>query len=134
MSKLTIAGIGPGEADYILPAVIEKMKKAHTVIAAKRVLPILEELCQDVSDSASVLQHDSISFFAMGKIKDTLEQIGKILSEGHDVVMAAIRLCTAFIAQSAMIRSARIGIWTLSLALVPYRCSVQHSEKQWKMH
>ena len=100
MSKLTVAGIGPGEADYILPAVIEKMKKAHTVIAAKRVLPILEELCQDVSDSASVLQHDSISFFA----------------------------------QSAMIRSARIGIWTLSLALVPYRCSVQHSEKQWKMH
>ena len=88
MSKLTVAGIGPGEADYILPAVIEKMKKAHTVIAAKRVLPILEELCQDVSDSASVLQHDSISFFAMGKIKDTLEQIGKILSEGHDVVMA----------------------------------------------
>ena len=38
MSKLTVAGIGPGEADYILPAVIEKMKKAHTVIAAKRVL------------------------------------------------------------------------------------------------
>ena len=30
MSKLTVAGIGPGEADYILPAVIEKMKKAHT--------------------------------------------------------------------------------------------------------
>ena len=46
MSKLTVAGIGPGEADYILPAVIEKMKKAHTVIAAKRVLPILEELCR----------------------------------------------------------------------------------------
>ena len=44
MSKLTVAGIGPGEADYILPAVIEKMKKAHTVIAAKRVLPILGEL------------------------------------------------------------------------------------------
>ena len=70
MSKLTVAGIGPGEADYILPAVIEKMKKAHTVIVAKRVLPVLEELCQDVSDSASVLQHDSTSFFAMGKIKD----------------------------------------------------------------
>lgn len=28
MSKLTVAGIGPGEADYILPAVIEKMKKS----------------------------------------------------------------------------------------------------------
>ena len=27
MSRLTVAGIGPGEADYILPAVIEKMKK-----------------------------------------------------------------------------------------------------------
>ena len=27
MSKLTVAGIGLGEADYILPAVIEKMKK-----------------------------------------------------------------------------------------------------------
>ena len=43
MSKLTVAGIGPGEADYILPAVIEKMKKAHTVIASftdfRRIVP-----------------------------------------------------------------------------------------------
>ena len=31
MSRLTVDGIGPGEADYILPAVIKKMKKAHTV-------------------------------------------------------------------------------------------------------
>ena len=46
MSRLTVAGIGPGEADYILPAVIKKMKKAHTVIAAKRILPVLKELCQ----------------------------------------------------------------------------------------
>lgn len=114
MSKLTVAGIGPGEADYILPAVIEKMKKSHTVIAAKRILPVLEELCQETGNSESVLQHDSISkkldldsgeinsrivgevssenskpsFLAMGKIKDTLEQIGETLSEGHDVVMA----------------------------------------------
>ena len=29
MSRLTVAGIGPGEADYILPAVIKKMKKAE---------------------------------------------------------------------------------------------------------
>ena len=27
MSRLTVAGIGPGETDYILPAVIKKMKK-----------------------------------------------------------------------------------------------------------
>ena len=123
MSKLTVAGIGPGEADYILPAVIKKMKKAHTVIAAKRILPVLEELCQDPNSSAEGIsshsQFDFISkkldskepgldgkefdreidsnadngnskpsFLTMGKIKDTLEQIGKILSEGHDVVMA----------------------------------------------
>lgn len=36
MSRLTVAGIGPGEADYILPAVIKKMKKAHTVIGGKK--------------------------------------------------------------------------------------------------
>ena len=56
MSKLTVVGIGPGEADYILPAVIEKMKKAHTVIAAKRVLPILEELCQAVQMTVMALK------------------------------------------------------------------------------
>ena len=39
MSKLTVAGIGPGEADYILPAVIKKMKKAHTVIDFRRIVP-----------------------------------------------------------------------------------------------
>ena len=30
MSRLTVAGIGPGEADYILPAVIKKIKKNLT--------------------------------------------------------------------------------------------------------
>lgn len=114
MSKLTVAGIGPGEADYILPAVIQKMKKAHTVIAAKRILPVLKELCQssgqdgqmtdlsshDKRDSQIESQINSRSnskvsiennipeFFAMGKIKDTFEQINKTLSDGHDVVMA----------------------------------------------
>mgnify|MGYP000718405378 CR=1 FL=1 len=28
MSRLTVAGIGPGEADYILPAVIKKSEKS----------------------------------------------------------------------------------------------------------
>ena len=27
MSRLTVAGIGPGETDYILPAVIKKSEK-----------------------------------------------------------------------------------------------------------
>ncbi len=123
MSKLTVAGIGPGEADYILPAVIKKMKNAHTVIAAKRILPVLKELCRDTNSSTegtpSHCQFNFISeklnlketesdgkefnaeiasdvdaknnqhiFLAMGKIKDTLEQIDRTLSAGHDVVMA----------------------------------------------
>lgn len=87
MSRLTVAGIGPGEADYILPAVIKKMKKAHTVIAAKRILPVLKELCQDVNSGADS-ENSKPVFLAMGKIKDTLEQIGEILSKGQDVVMA----------------------------------------------
>ena len=87
MSRLTVAGIGPGEADYILPAVIKKMKKAHTVIAAKRILPVLKELCQDVNSEADS-ENSKPVFLAMGKIKDTLEQIGEILSKGQDVVMA----------------------------------------------
>ena len=87
MSRLTVAGIGPGEADYILPAVIKKMKKVHTVIAAKRILPVLKELCQDVNSEANS-ENSKPVFLAMGKIKDTLEQIGEILSKGQDVVMA----------------------------------------------
>lgn len=87
MSKLTVAGIGPGEADYILPAVIKKMKKAHTVIAAKRILPVLRELCKDVNSEADS-ENSKPAFLAMGKIKDTLVQIGEILSKGQDVVMA----------------------------------------------
>lgn len=87
MSRLTVAGIGPGEADYILPAVIKKMKKAHTVIAAKRILSVLKELCQDVNSEANS-ENSKPVFLAMGKIKDTLEQIGEILSKGQDVVMA----------------------------------------------
>ena len=87
MSKLTVAGIGPGEADYILPAVIKKMKKAHTVIAAKRILPVLRELCKDVNSEADS-ENSKPAFLAMGKIKDTLVQTGEILSKGQDVVMA----------------------------------------------
>ena len=87
MSRLTVAGIGPGETDYILPAVIKKMKKAHTVIAAKRILPVLKKLCQDVNSEADS-ENSKPVFLAMGKIKDTLEQIGEILSKGQDVVMA----------------------------------------------
>ena len=62
MSRLTVAGIGPGEADYILPAVIKKMKKAHTVIAAKRILPVLKELCQDCLLYTSILNQQNRNF------------------------------------------------------------------------
>ena len=63
------------------------MKKAHTVIAAKRILPVLKKLCQDVNSEADS-ENSKPVFLAMGKIKDTLEQIGEILSKGQDVVMA----------------------------------------------
>ena len=36
MSRLTVAGIGPGEADYILPAVIKKMKKSRGSLKRNR--------------------------------------------------------------------------------------------------
>ena len=44
MSKLTIVGIGPGNEAYVMPAARNCMKKAGTVIAAKRVLPMLQEI------------------------------------------------------------------------------------------
>ena len=121
MSRLTVAGIGPGEADYILPAVIKKMKKAHTVIAAKRILPVLKELCQDVNSEADSENNKPV-FLAMGKIKDTLEQIG------------VIHLCTVFIVPFAMIQSAKAGKWILFRVLVRSKCLEQHLEKRWKRH
>ena len=45
MSRLTIIGIGPGSAEYFMPAARNRMWAAHTVIAARRILPMLREVC-----------------------------------------------------------------------------------------
>lgn len=75
MSKLTIIGIGPGSKGYVMPAAIECMQTSHTVIAAKRILPMLESICGDTKTI----------FTPMGKIKDTLLMIDELLNEGKDV-------------------------------------------------
>ncbi len=77
MSMLTIVGIGPGSAGYFMPIAKEKMEKAHTVIAARRLLPMLEEFCQG----------DGVEFVVMGKIKDTLLLIDRRLKDEKDVVL-----------------------------------------------
>ena len=77
MSLLTIVGIGPGSKGYFMPIARERMQQAHTVIAARRILPMLQEQCG---------QTDTV-FAPMGKIADTLDQINMLLGQGHDVVM-----------------------------------------------
>lgn len=77
MSILTIVGIGPGSAGYFMPAAKEKMEAAHTVIAARRLLPMLQEHCPS----------DSTHFVVMGKIKDTFLMIDRLLKEEKDVVL-----------------------------------------------
>ena len=72
MSRLTIIGIGPGSAEYFMPAARTRMREAHTVIAAGRILPMLKEVCGDAETE----------FRPMGKIRDTLEMIGSLLEEG----------------------------------------------------
>ncbi|MBR5047634.1 MAG: precorrin-6y C5,15-methyltransferase (decarboxylating) subunit CbiE [Eubacterium sp.] len=77
MSLLTIVGIGPGSPGYFMPIAKEKMEKAHTVIAARRLLPMLEEL----------VESPATCFEVMGKIKNTLSLIDERLKEGKDVVL-----------------------------------------------
>ena len=77
MSTLTIVGIGPGSADYFMPAARKKMQNAHTVIAARRILPMLQEVCGE----------SSAQFTPMGKIKDTFVLIDELLSQNKDVAL-----------------------------------------------
>lgn len=77
MSKLTIAGIGPGSAGYVMPETKYRMQQAGTVIAARRILPMLEEICGETE----------AAFSPMGKIADTLTRIDSLLKEGQDVVL-----------------------------------------------
>ena len=78
MSKLTIIGIGPGSEGYVMPAARDCMRRSHTVIAAKRILPMLEAVCDQTS----------ADFVPMGKIKDTFLQIDQLLKEGKDTALA----------------------------------------------
>ena len=71
MSRLTIAGIGPGNPGYMIPEIIRRMKNAHTVIAAKRILPMLREQCGQTETD----------FIPMGKIKETFDRIDDLLRE-----------------------------------------------------
>lgn len=77
MSLLTIVGIGPGSPGYFMPIAKEKMARAHTVIAAKRLLPMLREFCGT----------EDVDFRVMGKIKDTLALIDDLLGQEKDVVL-----------------------------------------------
>lgn len=77
MSRLTIIGIGPGSAEYFMPAARNRMREVHTVIAARRILPMLREICGDVETE----------FLPMGKIKDTLEMIDGLLREEKKVAL-----------------------------------------------
>lgn len=77
MSRLTIIGIGPGSAEYFMPAARSRMWEAHTVIAARRILPMLREVCGAVETE----------FLPMGKIKDTLEMIDGLLREEKEVAL-----------------------------------------------
>lgn len=77
MSMLTIVGIGPGSAGYFMPIAKERMEHAHTVIAAKRLLPMLEEQCTE----------GNTEYVVMGKIKETFSKIDQLLKEEKDVVL-----------------------------------------------
>lgn len=77
MSRLTIIGIGPGSAEYFMSAARNRMREAHTVIAARRILPMLREVCGAVETE----------FLPMGKIKDTLEMIDGLLREEKEVAL-----------------------------------------------
>ncbi len=75
MSKLTIAGIGPGKDSYVLPVVTEAMNRADIVIAAKRLIPMLEKMCPDGI------------FVPMGSIAETLDRINAELKSGREIVL-----------------------------------------------
>lgn len=77
MNLLTIIGIGPGSEGYFMPAARERMRNAHTVIAAGRILPMLQNVCGDTE----------ANFCPMGKIKDTFIKIDTLLKENKAVAL-----------------------------------------------
>lgn len=81
MSKLTIIGIGPGSEGYVMPAARDCMNSAHTVIAARRILPMLVSVCSREDQTGGP------DFCPMGRIRDTFVQIDGLLKEGRDVAL-----------------------------------------------
>lgn len=77
MSKITIIGIGPGSKGFVMPAAKNCMVESHTVIAARRILPMLQEVCGQTDTD----------FIPMGKIKDTFAQIDQLQKAGKDVAL-----------------------------------------------
>lgn len=77
MSRLTIIGIGPGSAGYVMPVAQVRMQKAHVVIAARRILPMLREVCGNTE----------AQFCPMGKIRDTLLMIDDCLAKKQEVAL-----------------------------------------------
>lgn len=47
MHRLRLVGIGPGTREYVLPKAVEAMEKSNTIIAAKRIIPMLEDILTD---------------------------------------------------------------------------------------
>lgn len=60
-----------------MPAARERMRNAHTVIAAGRILPMLQNVCGDTE----------ANFCPMGKIKDTFIKIDTLLKENKAVAL-----------------------------------------------
>ncbi len=47
MHRLRLVGIGPGTREYILPKALEAMENAEIIIAARRMIPMLESVLSD---------------------------------------------------------------------------------------
>ena len=75
MGKLVVAGIGPGSPGYVMPEVIKAMKESDLVIAARRILPMLEKICPEGV------------YVPMGKISETLTVIDANLNKQRNIVL-----------------------------------------------
>lgn len=68
MHRLRLVGIGPGTREYVLPKAVEAMENAEVIIAARRMMPMLESI---LSDKKSILP--------MKGIKETIDTIEEAL-------------------------------------------------------
>lgn len=68
MHRLKLVGIGPGTREYILPKAVEAMESAEVIIAAKRMIPMLQGL---LSEEKCILP--------MRGIRETIDMIEEAL-------------------------------------------------------